>query len=71
MPVAFQCLIQPELDDRTGSSRQVPAHIGKFGWTMETNCYAWRSFLGQEPGTEAEITLGLPLTSTPVVKLMA
>ena len=50
VPVAFQALIYPMLDDRTGSSRPVPPHIGTLGWTAESNRYGWRSFLGQEPG---------------------
>jgi len=51
VPVAFQCLIYPMLDDRTGSSRPVPPHVGKLVWTPESNRLGWRAFLGQEPGT--------------------
>lgn len=50
VPVAFQCLIYPMLDDRTGSSRAVPPHVGKLVWTPERNRFGWKSFLGQEPG---------------------
>jgi acetyl esterase/lipase len=50
VPVAFQCLIYPMLDDRTGSARQVPASIGTVLWTAEANRFGWRSFLGQAPG---------------------
>ena len=50
VPVAFQCLIYPMLDDRTGSTKQVPAPIGAILWTAEDNRFGWRSFLGQEPG---------------------
>jgi acetyl esterase/lipase len=51
VPLAFQCLVYPMLDDRTGSSRPVQGHVGTIMWTAEQNRYGWRSFLGQEPGT--------------------
>jgi acetyl esterase/lipase len=38
------------LDDRTGSSRQVPSHIGTIAWTADLNRWGWQSFLGQAPG---------------------
>jgi acetyl esterase/lipase len=50
IPLAFQLLVYPMLDDRTGSTRQVASHIGTLGWTAEANRFGWRSFLGQEPG---------------------
>jgi acetyl esterase/lipase len=53
VPLAFQCLVYPMLDDRTGSSRQVPSHVGRLVWTAERNRYGWKSFLGMEPGGEA------------------
>lgn len=50
VPVLFQALVYPMLDDRTGSSRPVPSHFGKIGWTAQSNLFGWRSFLGQPPG---------------------
>lgn len=50
VPLLFQCLVQPMLDDRTGSSRRVPPHIGKLIWTEEANRFGWGAFLGQAPG---------------------
>lgn len=50
VPPACQCLIYPMIDDRTGSSRQAPEHIGWFGWNPAANRFGWRSFLGCEPG---------------------
>jgi len=47
-----QVLIYPMLDDRTGSSRKIPEHIGVFGWNEETNRFGWECFLGQAPGTD-------------------
>ncbi len=50
VPVLFQMLIYPMLDDRTGSSRPLPQFIGTFVWTADANRFGWRSFLGREPG---------------------
>lgn len=50
VPILFQMLIYPMLDDRTGSSRPVPPHIGNFVANAEANRFGWRSFLGREPG---------------------
>jgi acetyl esterase/lipase len=50
VPVLFQMLIYPMLDDRTGSSRTAPGHIGAIAWTAESNRFGWESFLGQKPG---------------------
>lgn len=50
IPVAFQCLTYPMLDDRTGSSRKMPPQLGKIIWTAENNRFGWSSFLGVPPG---------------------
>ena len=49
--IAFQLLIYPMLDDRTGSSRQVPAHIGSNVWVPAENRFAWSSLLGVPAGS--------------------
>lgn len=51
VPVAFQVLIYPMLDDRTGSTRPVPAHIGTLIWTKEANVFGWTSYLGVPAGS--------------------
>ncbi len=51
-PIAFQLLIYPMLDDRTGSSRPVPPHIGSFVWTPECNVFGWTSLLGVTAGSD-------------------
>jgi acetyl esterase/lipase len=51
VPVAFQALVYPMLDDRTGSSRQPPKNEGSIIWTAPDNRVAWEAFLGQKPGT--------------------
>tara|TARA_A100001391_G_scaffold130111_6_gene89462 strand:- start:16490 stop:17563 length:1074 start_codon:yes stop_codon:yes gene_type:complete len=50
VPVLFQSLVYPMLDDRTGSSFAVPPHIATVGWSVPENRLGWRSFLGMEPG---------------------
>ncbi|MFC3096526.1 alpha/beta hydrolase [Alteraurantiacibacter palmitatis] len=51
VPLLFQSLVYPMLDDRTGSTRAVPAHIATVGWSPPENRLGWRSFLGMEPGS--------------------
>jgi acetyl esterase/lipase len=60
VPLAAQILIYPMLDDRTGSTRAVPPHIGSFGWKATANRYGWRSFLGVEPGSGRVPTAAVP-----------
>ena len=49
--IAFQCLIYPMLDDRTGSTRHVPPYIGHFVWTEAANRFGWSSLLGMPAGS--------------------
>jgi acetyl esterase/lipase len=60
VPLAFQCLVYPMLDDRTGSTRPVPDPIGTLLWTASSNVFGWRSFLGQEPGGATVPASGVP-----------
>lgn len=52
IPLAFQWLIFPMIDDRT--SAHGPAHLfaGEFVWTDEANRAGWAALLGREPGGE-------------------
>ena len=51
VPVAFQFLVYPMLDDRTGSSGEEPSpYAGEFCWSGDNNRYCWRCLLGVEPG---------------------
>ena len=50
IPVAFQALVYPMLDDRTGSAMPIPPYIATVGWSPPENRFGWRSFLGVEPG---------------------
>ncbi len=56
-PIAFQLLIYPMLDDRTGSSRPVPPHVGEFVWTADSNVFGWSALLGIPAGS-AKVPLG-------------
>ena len=60
IPLIFQMLIYPMLDDRTGTTRRPPAPIGTLLWTPELNRFGWRSFLGQEPATSAVPAQAVP-----------
>lgn len=51
VPVAFQVLIYPMLDDRTGSTRPAPGHIGHYIWNSGSNRFAWEAYLGQPAGS--------------------
>jgi acetyl esterase/lipase len=48
-PLAFQHLIYPALDDRTGTGKPHPV-AGEFIWTAAHNRFAWCALLGTEPG---------------------
>ncbi|EZP74262.1 Alpha/beta hydrolase domain-containing protein precursor [Sphingomonas paucimobilis] len=64
VPVAFQCLIYPMLDDRTGTTRAVPPHIAPFMWGRGDNRFGWQSFLGMEPGTSKVPVRAVPARQT-------
>ncbi len=52
IPIAFQALVYPMLDDRTGGAVKLPGHIATVGWSGSENQYGWKAFLGQDPGTD-------------------
>jgi len=51
IPIAFQMLIYPMLDDRTGSTRPAPLAVGKFVWIAESNRFGWTALLGVPAGS--------------------
>jgi acetyl esterase/lipase len=51
IPIAFQCLIYPMLDDRTGSTHHPPPYLGHFIWTEAGNRFGWSSLLGAPAGS--------------------
>ena len=50
-PICFQVLIYPMLDDRTGSTRQMPPYFGHYLWTPAANRFGWTSLLGVAAGS--------------------
>lgn len=50
--IAFQHLIYPMLDDRTGTTAPIPDFAGTVGWNAANNRFAWNCLLGQgrKPG---------------------
>ncbi|MBQ91647.1 MAG: hypothetical protein CL441_09625 [Acidimicrobiaceae bacterium] len=50
VPLVYQVLIYPMIDDRTASTREVPDHIGTLIWPGESNRGGWEALLGQPPG---------------------
>jgi len=60
VPLVLQVLVYPMLDDRTGTSRAVPAHIGSLMWNPAANRYGWQSFLGMEPGGSSVPSQAVP-----------
>ncbi len=72
VPLSFQLLIYPMLDDRTVTASDPHPHTGEFIWTAAANRFGWTSLLGREPGGEgvspyaaaarAERLAGLPPT---------
>ena len=49
VPVAFQLLIYPMLDDRTTAADPNP-HTGEYVWTPAANLFGWAALLGHAPG---------------------
>jgi acetyl esterase/lipase len=50
VPLIFQLLLCPMLDDRTAALAEPHPYTGEFIWTAEANRFGWTSLLGQEPG---------------------
>lgn len=68
VPICFQLLIYPMLDDRnvTQASEAVPDTLS---WTRESNLIAWRSYLGREPGGNNVSQYAAPLRATDLAGL--
>ena len=60
VPICFQLLIYPQLDDRTGSSHPAPPAIGHFLWTASANRLAWSSLLGVPAGSSKVPVAAVP-----------
>jgi len=52
IPLRFQHLIYPMLDDRTCTHADPHPHAGQHVWTAEHNHFGWQSLLGAAPGAD-------------------
>lgn len=50
VPVAFQLLQFPMIDDRTAVTDDAHPFTGEFIWTAAANRFGWTAYLGHEPG---------------------
>jgi acetyl esterase/lipase len=50
VPLVFQLLLYPMLDDRTCTSSDLSPHVGEFIWNNDSNRFGWTSLLGHAPG---------------------
>jgi acetyl esterase/lipase len=50
VPVIFQLLIFPMIDDRTVAGKDPHPYTGEFIWDAHNNHFGWSSYLGTEPG---------------------
>ena len=48
--IAFQMLVYPMLDDRAGSTVDLPAHIGRHIWQSAHNRFGWEALTGVPAG---------------------
>lgn len=64
VPLCFQCLIYPMLDDRIGITRKVQPWVGALGWTPAQNRFGWESFLGAMPGRAKAPKYAVPARMT-------
>ena len=60
VPVMFQLLVYPALDDRTASTHKLPPHLGAIGWGPESHRFAWRCYLGMAPGGPGSPIAAIP-----------
>jgi acetyl esterase/lipase len=50
IPICFQNLVYPMLDDRTAALVKTNPHTGRHLWTHESNRFGWTALLGGAPG---------------------
>lgn len=50
IPICFQNLVYPMLDDRTAALVKINPYTGLHLWTYESNRFGWTALLGRTPG---------------------
>jgi acetyl esterase/lipase len=66
--VAFQLLVYPMIDDRSATRVGVDGRQFRL-WTQRSNLFGWRSYLGQEPGSDAVTAPAAPARRDDLVGL--
>ena len=51
VPLCYQALVYPMLDDRTGSTVHKPPYMGALVWNEAKNRFGWSALLGQPAGS--------------------
>lgn len=64
VPILFQALLSPALDDRTGSTLDPGHALGRFLWTREDNRRGWTALLGVPAGSDAVPAAAVPMRET-------
>jgi len=68
IPLCFQLLIFPMIDDRTAIAEPHP-YTGEFIWTPAKNAYAWKAYLGDGPGRADVSPYAAPARSLDLTRL--
>jgi acetyl esterase/lipase len=69
VPIVFQLLVYPALDDRTGSTNPAPPAIGNFMWNASANRLAWSALLGVPAGSSLVPAGAVPARAASVAGL--
>lgn len=69
IPIAFQHLIFPMLDDRTVTAPDPSPFLGEFVWTRESNHFGWTALLGQALGGPDVSPFAAPARATDLTGL--
>ncbi len=69
LPVAFQLLLVPMLDDRTVATPDPHPFAGEFVWTPNNNTFGWTSLLGKPPGGDGVSPYAAPARAESLASL--
>lgn len=64
VPLVFQGLVYPMLDDRTAAAAEPHPYAGEFVWTARSNHFGWKSLLGCDPGSPGVSPYASPARAT-------
>lgn len=68
LPIVFQLLVYPMLDDRSAVRPDVDATHHRL-WTQKSNRFGWRAYLGEEPGSGSVTAPASPARRTDLAGL--